>query len=175
LTKKRVGTHYAELVFFHSASHVVHFDASEAQNVDALFFMPGWAQCGIHKKGNRTSYIELIFLHPVGSTGYIVHSSASGAQNVDAPFFTLKWPRCSFHKKCDRTRYVELVFFASGGIRGSRSAFLCVRGVKQQCTIFLAQVGPVWIPSKSCQDTLHRTCVFASCGICGLRSAFRCV
>jgi hypothetical protein len=41
--KKRIGTCYAELVFFlhpvGSAGHVVHSGASEARKFDALFFM----------------------------------------------------------------------------------------------------------------------------------------
>jgi hypothetical protein len=39
-------TCYTELVFFHpmgSTCHVVHSGVSRVQNIDALFFNPGWA------------------------------------------------------------------------------------------------------------------------------------
>jgi hypothetical protein len=62
--------------------------------------------------------------------------------------------------------------FASGGICGSRSALLCVRGAKRRRTIFLARVGPVLIPQKTHQKTLCQTCVFAFGGICRSRNAF---
>jgi hypothetical protein len=32
-------------------------------------------------------YVELVFLHPVGSTGHVVHSGSYGVSNVDALFF----------------------------------------------------------------------------------------
>jgi hypothetical protein len=62
----------------------VHCGASEARNVDALFFMLLWARCGYDKKCIGTYYSELVFLHPVGSVGHVVHSGTSGVRNVDA-------------------------------------------------------------------------------------------
>jgi hypothetical protein len=57
----------------------VHSSASGKRNVDALFFMLGWDWCGFQKKRVGASYIELLFLHPVGYLGHVVHSGASGA------------------------------------------------------------------------------------------------
>jgi hypothetical protein len=37
------------------------------------------------------SYVELVFLHPVGFVGHVVHSGASSMQNVNALFFMLRW------------------------------------------------------------------------------------
>jgi hypothetical protein len=58
----------------------------------------------------RTRYIELVFLHLVGSTGHVVHFGTSGARNVDALFFMLRWAGAVLHKKRDGTRYAKLVF-----------------------------------------------------------------
>jgi hypothetical protein len=75
-TKKRIRTHYAELVFLHlvgSVGHIVHCSVSGVRNTDALFVMLGWDQYGFDKKHIRTRYAKLVFLHPVGSTGHLVH------------------------------------------------------------------------------------------------------
>jgi hypothetical protein len=57
---------------------VVHSDASEKRNIDALFFVLGWAWCGLHRKRAGTRYAELIFLHPLGAVGLVLQSAASG-------------------------------------------------------------------------------------------------
>jgi hypothetical protein len=62
-----------------SMGHVMHSGVSGVQNIDALFFMLGWARCGFHKKCVGTRYAELIFLLSVGSMSHVVHSGVSGA------------------------------------------------------------------------------------------------
>jgi hypothetical protein len=89
-------------MFFHSvgsAGHVVHSGVSRVQNINALFFMLGWAWCVLHKKCAETRYVDLVFLHPVRSVGHVVLSGASGARNVDALFFILGCVQCRSHKK----------------------------------------------------------------------------
>jgi hypothetical protein len=71
--------------------------------------MLGWDQCGFHKKCTRTHYTEVVFLHPVRSTGHVVYSSASGTRNVNALFFMLGWAQSGFNKMRIRTHYVDLV------------------------------------------------------------------
>jgi hypothetical protein len=56
-----------------SACHIVLSGASGTQNVDALFFMLGWAQYSFQKKRTEIHYGELMFLPLVRSTGHLVH------------------------------------------------------------------------------------------------------
>jgi hypothetical protein len=55
----------------------VHSAAFRARNIDTLFFILGWDQYGFDKKRVETHYTDLVFLHPVGSTGLVVYSGAS--------------------------------------------------------------------------------------------------
>jgi hypothetical protein len=48
--------------------------------------MLGWDWYRFHKMCVRICYIELVFFHPVGSTGHVVHFDAFGAQNIDVLF-----------------------------------------------------------------------------------------
>jgi hypothetical protein len=42
-----------------------------------------------HKNCDGTHYIELVFLHLVGSVGHVVHSGTSEERNVNALYFLL--------------------------------------------------------------------------------------
>jgi hypothetical protein len=77
IKKKCAGKSYTEIVFLPPvgyASHVVHSSASWAQNVNAVFFMLGWAQCGFHKK--------CILVHPRHETSMHHFSSSGGPDAV---------------------------------------------------------------------------------------------
>jgi hypothetical protein len=65
-----------------------------------------------------TRYAELVFLHPVGSTGHVVHFGVSRVRNVDALFFMFGWDWYGFIKKRDGTRYAEPVFLHLVGYIG---------------------------------------------------------
>jgi hypothetical protein len=60
--------------------------------------MLGWLGA-VSIKSARTSYADLVFLHPVGSEGHVVHSGASVLRNFDAIFSMLHWDRCGSQKK----------------------------------------------------------------------------
>jgi hypothetical protein len=57
-----------------------------------------------------THYVELLFLHLVGSAGHIVPFGASGERVIDTLFFKLRSGQYEFDKKRFWTRYAELVF-----------------------------------------------------------------
>jgi hypothetical protein len=172
------GTCYAKLVFFHSVrstGHVLHPSVFEAQNIDTLFFMFGWARCEFHKIRTRIPNSELVFLHPVGSMGKIVHSVATRPRECRCTIFpTHVGPVRVPQIACWYTLRRNCVF-ASGVFYMSRSALWCIRGTKRRRTIFRAQVGPVQFLIKAHPNTLHRTCAFTSHAICGSHSVFWCV
>jgi hypothetical protein len=39
-----------------------------------------WDRYGFHENCNRTRYVELLFLHPVGSARHVVHSVRPGRE-----------------------------------------------------------------------------------------------
>jgi hypothetical protein len=109
--KKRIGTHYTELVFLHlvwSTCHVARTGVSGSQNVDVLFLCLG-GPGAVYRK-STPGHTELVFFAVGGICGSRSAFGASGAQNIDALFFMLKWARCRSYKKCDRTCDTELVF-----------------------------------------------------------------
>jgi hypothetical protein len=100
-----------------------HVVDSGASNVDALFFKLRWDRYGFDKKCTRTCYAELVFLHPVGSTGHVVLSGAIGAGNIDTLFFMLGFDWYGFDKKHADTRYAKLVFLHPMGSTGDEVHF----------------------------------------------------
>jgi hypothetical protein len=76
-----------------------------------------------------------------------------------------------FPKKACRDTYDELVFLHLVGSVGY-VVHLLHSGHKTSMHYFYAGVGPVRISQIVRQDTLHRTCVFASGGICGSHTTF---
>jgi hypothetical protein len=83
--------------------HVVHFGASEVRNVGTIFFMLGWDWYGFHKNCPGARYVELLFLHPVGSARHVPVRLGS---------------EMSTHKKHFWTHCAELVFLHPVGSAG---------------------------------------------------------
>jgi hypothetical protein len=135
-----------------SVGHVVHSGASRARNIDTLFFMLKWAQCGFHKKRARTCYNKLVFLLLVGS---------AGSDNAFPCVWSTK-PRCAiFYAQVGRLRFQTRVF-AFGGICGSHSAFRCIKATKRRHT-FSSSGGPGVLSLKSAQGHVMMNLCFCIC------------
>jgi hypothetical protein len=123
--KKHAGTRYTELVFLHSVGfmgHVVHSGASEARNIDVLFFMHGVGPALIARKVcwntlHQTS-TEYMVLHLMGYAGHVGHCSVFGARNAETLFFMLMSVRYGFDKKHIGTHYTEFMFLHPTGSAG---------------------------------------------------------
>jgi hypothetical protein len=107
------------------------------------------ARCRYQRKRAQTRYTELVFLHTVRSAGHVVHSAVSGARKL-MHYFSCLARLSAYTTKVHPDMLPRTSVFTSYAIFGSRSAFLCDRAVKHQCTIFQARVGLVWIPEKAC-------------------------
>jgi hypothetical protein len=55
----------------------VHYNATGARNIEALFFIPGWDQYRFHKIALENVMIKLVFFYLVGYVGHVVHFVAS--------------------------------------------------------------------------------------------------
>jgi hypothetical protein len=125
--------------------HIVYSSASEVRNVDAPFFMLRWARCGFQKSapGHTTSNLCFCIWWDLQITQCIpMHP---GVKHHHTIFHGRVGPVLFLEKACQDTSHRTCVL-ASGGVCGSRSAFLCILGAKHRCTIFHAQVGPVRFP-----------------------------
>jgi hypothetical protein len=91
--------------------------------------MLGGAQCNFHLKCVRTRYVELVFLHPVGSAGHVLHCGASEKRNVEALFLGSPGTVMGFIKRPPGHVTPNLCFASSGifghvlhfGVSGSRN------------------------------------------------------
>jgi hypothetical protein len=103
----------------------MHSGASGAQNVEALFFMLGWARSSIQKKHVKTHYAELVFLHLVGYAAPVVTSGASLRETSMHYFLCSGGPGLDTSKS--RSRHImPTCVSTSGWIGGSHSAFRCI-------------------------------------------------
>jgi hypothetical protein len=83
--------------------HVVPSGACRARNVNAPFFMFGWDRFGFSNKRDGTCYAELVFWHPMVSTGHVVHFDAFRCE-------TSMLGPVQIHQKMTGTCYAKLVF-----------------------------------------------------------------
>jgi hypothetical protein len=96
-----------------------------ATKVDTLFFMLGWYRYRFHEKHTGTRYVELVFLHPVGSTGHVVHSAHPGCETSEHYFSCLGGSGMD-SKKAQWNTLRRTCVFTSGGICGHGEHSVCL-------------------------------------------------
>jgi hypothetical protein len=143
--KKHIVTPNAELVFLHpvvSPGHIVHFGASGARNIDALYFMLRCDWCDFHKKrvGQVTSNLCFCIRWDMWVTYCIqVHPR----REISMHYFSCSCGTGTNFVKSALGHVTLNLCFAFSRISGSRSALRCIQGANHRHTIFLARVGPV--------------------------------
>jgi hypothetical protein len=106
-------TRYAELVFLHLVGfvcHAVHSGASGMQQIDVLFFMPGWDRYRFHKKRVGTCYTKLMFFASDEICGSRSSCLCIRVSKCQCCIFHAPGVRCGFHKNPTGKHYAEHVF-----------------------------------------------------------------
>jgi hypothetical protein len=128
----------------------------------------------ISQKAHQDTLRRTCVLHPVGSVGHVVYCGVSGARIVDALFFLLGWADMNSIKSVSQHVTPQLFFCSRWDLRVI--LYIALRPGRETSTHYFSCLGETTTDStKRCQDTLRRTCVFASSDLCGSCSAFRCL
>jgi hypothetical protein len=108
---------------------LVHSCSFGLRNINALFFLLGWDQCGFHKKRTGTHYAELLFFHPVGSACHVVNSVRPEPE-TSMHYFYARVGSVWIQQKARQDTLRGTCVLATGVICGSHSVFWCVRVAK---------------------------------------------
>jgi hypothetical protein len=118
------------------------------------------------KKCGGTRYAELVFLHPMGSTGQVVHSAMSGQEKSTHSFLCSGGLGAVFLKSVSGHVTPNLCFCIWWDLRITQC--IPLHPGRETSTHYLScSGGPGAVSKKAYRDTLRRTCVLVSGGICG--------